>query len=178
MQTQNDLLRKKSYNFETRVEELSRKLSFDKDQFENKINTLNMEIQRITYSLRQREQESEGLRSQILQLSEVQIQSKQAQESSNFYRKENERLSMENSNLVQDLDSWRVRYSEISHLEYKVQDLLGRLVLTTAEIESLRTMLSNQQLSSSQFSNLQQSSNLRSSQTQGYTTTTANQYRS
>lgn len=75
LQTQNDLLRKKAYNFETKVEELTRKISFDKDQFESKISMLNMEIQRITYALRQRETEVEGLRTQLIQFTEVNFQS-------------------------------------------------------------------------------------------------------
>ena len=61
----------------------------------------------------------------------------------NYLLAEIDRLTNENQSLSKDLEVWRYKYTEISHYEYKVQDLLTKIVLCTAEIESLRSIVAS-----------------------------------
>ncbi|KAL4493960.1 hypothetical protein ABPG72_021977 [Tetrahymena utriculariae] len=154
-----DQLKIKLNESELRYEELLKKYNFEKEQYENKLVLFSTEAQRKDFMLNSKNQEIEQLRTQLISYTEIEIQYKSTQGRIQYLLQEIDRLTADNQALAKELEIVRLRYAQYAVLELQIQDLLMRIVLQSAETESLRALVSQ---------NKQENNSLRQSQLNVY----------
>ncbi|EAR88110.1 hypothetical protein TTHERM_00013760 (macronuclear) [Tetrahymena thermophila SB210] len=157
--SQIDQLKKQLNESELRYEELLKKYNFEKEQYENRLVLLSTETQRKDFMINSKNQEIEQLRTQLISYTEIQIQYKSTQDRIQYLLQEIDRLTADNQALAKELEIVRLRYAQYAVLELQIQDLLMRIVLQSAEVESLRSLVNQ---------NKQENNSLRQSQLNVY----------